>query len=172
MDIAIVIASILLGLFSIAAAESFSVSALLSKPMKRHWKDILQNAADQSVPVGVITGIILTESGGRDDQKFGADGELGIMQMKKSAWIDTVQRSGADFEGIPFESLLDDEIAIKFGSRFIRILYDLTGDWETAIRAYNCCGTNTQRAIRNTELSKQYYENVKSNTETIGLRIP
>lgn len=95
---------------------------------------VAEYAKEYSVPEPLVYAVIHTESG-FDTNAVSSAGAKGLMQLipETMEWVATDLLD----EKQPTGDIHDPEVNIKYGTRYLRFLYDLFGTWETAIAAYN-----------------------------------
>ena len=132
-------------------------------------------AQEYGVPEALVYAVIRTESNFDPNAKSHADA-YGLMQLIPDT-VDWLSRLIG--EDSPVENILDPETNIKYGTYYLRHLYDRFGNWETAIAAYNAGhgrvagwlddSRYSQDGVRLTEIpiseTANYVNKVKSNFE-------
>jgi soluble lytic murein transglycosylase-like protein len=119
---------------------------------------LLYMSEKNSVPIWLIARVIEKESSWRDDvvnANSNGSYDYGIMQLN-SSYLDYYSWKFNDYKVIdyfnPYES-------IKIGVKYLRFLYEVTGDWKSAVASYNCGLTK----VRNNNIPKstqRYVEDV------------
>lgn len=104
-----------------------------SHPLK-HEDIVGKYSEEYGVPREIIYGVIKAESGFRSDVVSSA-GAIGLMQLMPDTYEDIAGRLGeAAKEGL----LYDPETNIKYGTFYLRYLYDMfDNNWDIAFAAYN-----------------------------------
>lgn len=101
----------------------------------RYYTDYVQRYASQyDVPVNLIYAVIRTESNFRQDA-VSAAGAAGLMQLMPQTfeWI----RDYRLHENLELGMRFDAETNIRYGTYYLRYLYDRYGSWLEACAAYN-----------------------------------
>jgi soluble lytic murein transglycosylase len=88
---------------------------------------------EEGVTESIIYAVIYTESKFDKDSKSSA-GAVGLMQLLPSTAEWLCQTEGAEYD----ESMLTDpEFSIKYGTKYLKILYDRYKNWDAAHAAYH-----------------------------------
>lgn len=128
--IIIIIMSVALGYAYDKIMESLEKRA---HPLK--YEEIVEKySAEYAVPQEIIYSVIKAESSFRSDVVSIA-GAIGLMQIMPTTYDDIAKRLGE----VPNEGLLyDPETNIKYGTFYLRYLYDMfDNSWDIAFAAYN-----------------------------------
>lgn len=130
--VALVMCFIVLLLFAVSA---FVLIPLIQKQLyPRDYCDFVSRySAEYSVPEPLVYAVIHTESGFDPDAVSHA-GATGLMQLMPDT-LDWLSRLLDEDE--PTGEINDPETNIKYGTYYLRHLYDRFGSWETAVAAYN-----------------------------------
>ena len=73
------------------------------------------------------------------------------MQMMPNTFYDIQHRLSEEYDE---EMLFDPETSIKYGTYYLRYLYNIFGDWELVFAAYNAGMGNVSNWLKNDEYSK------------------
>jgi len=88
-----------------------------------------------NVPREIIYGVIKAESGFRSDAVSDSAGAIGLMQIMPATYEDIAERLLGEFAAVGL--LYDPDTNIKYGTYYLRHLYDRFNSWELAFAAYN-----------------------------------
>lgn len=114
----------------------------------RQWESLVNTYAWQlSIPNKYILGIIYTESRG-DNTAKGYTFEKGLMQLTENALIDI---------GLSEYDMFNPGENIHAGTKYLKHLFDKTGNLNLAIRAYNA---GYSRVKRNPKAGQNYLDKV------------
>ena len=103
-------------------------------PLPVEYPEIVESVAfEEGVPENVLYAVIYTESSFVSDA-VSAAGAIGLMQMlpETAEWL--CSREGVEFDK---EMLIDPEFNIKYGAKYLKILYDRYENWDAAHAAYH-----------------------------------
>ena len=106
------------------------------------------------VPKDIISAVAWVENNGTM-MPDGSAGEKGIMQLKKIAVQDVRLHKFGEFPN--WQSDRTDNI--NAGTAYLKLQYDRTGNWESAIKAYN---QGERGAKANPNKAQAYYEKVSA----------
>ena len=95
---------------------------------------VMQYSEEYNVPPYIILSVIQAESSFRSHAVSKSAGAVGLMQIMPDTFDWLMRRAGEHHE---HGMLFDPEINIRYGTFYLRYLYDLFGDWELAFAAYN-----------------------------------
>ncbi len=116
-----------------------AVSAVLfRKPLARlyyvrEYEDFISAAATEyQVPEELVCAVIWCESRFHPEAKSVA-GACGLMQLAPATFQEVLWRLGLPEDG----DIFSPEQNIRCGTFYLQYLYDLYGDWETVLAAYN-----------------------------------
>lgn len=123
---------ILLAAFAVAAVLGVGFFQKMIYPQK-FSDSVSKYSADYSVPEHLVYAVIYTES------KFDPDavsnvGAKGLMQLMPDtlSWLSRLMG-----EEERLELIFDPDTNIRYGTYYLRHLYDRFGSWDTALAAYN-----------------------------------
>jgi len=106
----------------------------------REYSELVEKYAKQyDVPENLVYAVIRTESS-FNPKAVSRAGAVGLMQMMPSTfrWLtDDILA-----EGLEDDALYDPEVNIRYGTYYLRRMYDRYGDWETALASYNAGSGN------------------------------
>lgn len=103
-------------------------------PLPVEYSEIVEAVSfEEGVPENVLYAVIYTESSFVSDAVSSA-GAVGLMQMlpETAEWL--CSREGVEFDK---EMLTDPEFNIKYGAKYLKILYDRYENWDAAHAAYH-----------------------------------
>jgi len=132
----ITLLAVLLSLILVCVALYFLFEPDIDRALyPREYREYVEKYAKQyDVPENLVYAVIRTESS-FDSQAVSRVGAVGLMQMMPSTfrWLtdDILAEQLAD------EALYDPEVNIRYGTYYLRRMYDRYGDWETALASYN-----------------------------------
>ena len=115
-------------------------------------RDIVEKYAEQyNVPAYVIFAIIDTESD-FDENATSSAGAMGLMQMMPSTfeWLTSADHLG---ENLLVESLYEPEVSIRYGTYYLRYLFEKFYNWDTVFAAYNAGEGNVSKWLSSREYS-------------------
>lgn len=144
---------------------------------KREFTEyVTKYSTEFDVPEALIYAIIRTESSFDPNARSGV-GAIGLMQLMPDTldWLSRLLDEDA-----PTGEITDPETNIKYGTYYLRHLYDRFGSWDTAIAAYNAGHGRVANWLKNPEYSddgvelksipieetKNYVNKVKGNYNT------
>ena len=129
-----------------------------------------------NVPREIIYGVIKAESGFRSDAISDSAGAIGLMQIMPSTYEDIAERLLGEFAAVGL--LYDPDTNIKYGTFYLRHLYDRFKSWELAYAAYNAGPSRVNAWLGNPEYisdgeivyipieeTRNYVQRVKKNRE-------
>ena len=129
---ALAVCVIILLIFAFVAV--FAVGALQKRLYPREYSAFVERyAAEYDVPEALVYSVILAESGFDPNARSHA-GAIGLMQLVPDT-LDWLSRL-LDEES-PTGEITDPETNIKYGTYYLRHLYNRFGCWDTALAAYN-----------------------------------
>jgi len=118
-----------------------------SHPVK-YGETVNKYSAEYGVPPEVIFAVIKAESGFRNDVESEA-GAIGLMQIMPATYKEIAVKLG---ETETVALLYDPETNIKYGTFYLRLLYDrFDNSWEIAFAAYNAGPTRVSGWLNNPE---------------------
>lgn len=111
-------------------------AAKVPKEVKK-WKDEINIfAAKYDVPADIAYSVLWHESAGNVNA-LGSAGEIGLMQLKPIAVTD-VQVSNPNDIKVNITGWRENPVKnIEVGVAFLRLMFERTGNWQEALRAYN-----------------------------------
>ena len=116
------------------------------------YYNIVEKYADEyNIPEYVILAIIDTESG-FDPGATSSSGAQGLMQMlpKTFDWLTSSEHLDENLSSL---ELYEPETSIKYGTYYLRYLFDKFGNWDTVYAAYNGGEGNVARWLADTRYS-------------------
>ncbi len=98
------------------------------------YREIVERvSAEEGVAEHVLYAVIYVESS-FDAEAVSKVGAVGLMQLLPSTAEWLTEREGAEYTE---EMLTDPEFSIRYGARFLKILYDRYENWDAAHAAYH-----------------------------------
>ena len=130
---------------------SFDVEENIEKDLYSiEYSEYVQKYSDEyGVDCDIIFAVIKCESNFKPDAKSSA-GAMGLMQMVPSTFKDMQKRLGEDLDD---NDHFDPETSIKYGTYYLKYLYNYFGDWELVFAAYNAGMGNVSKWLKNDEYS-------------------
>ncbi len=115
------------------------------------YLDIIEKySIEYDVEESIILAIIKCESN-FDKDATSSVGAMGLMQMMPDTFSDMQRRLSEKYETA---MLYEPEISIKYGTYYLKYLYNIFNDWELVYAAYNAGMGNVSRWLENEEYSK------------------
>lgn len=154
-----------------------SVDSIQKKLYPQKYSEYVSFYANEyGVPEALVYAVIHTESNFDPEAKSSA-GAYGLMQLIPDT-VDWLSRLIG--EESPVDSILDPQINVKYGTYYLRHLYDRFGNWDTALAAYNAGHGRVANWLDDSRYSsdgvelreipiaetKNYVNKVKNNFET------
>ena len=119
------------------------------------YKEIITEYSERyAVPESVIYAVIKVESNFKASAVSRA-GAMGLMQMMPNTflWLTGEEHLG---EGLSYLSLFDPDVSIRYGTYYLKYLYDkFDGNWETVYAAYNGGEGNVAKWLADPEFSDE-----------------
>ena len=112
----------------------FAVNNIREYLYPREYSEYVTKYANEyKVPESLVYAVIYNESSFKKEA-VSPVGAIGLMQLMPDTvdWLSRVMGESA-----PDTEISNPEVNIKYGTYYIRHLYDRFGDWDTAIAAYN-----------------------------------
>ena len=132
----VIIIAIILGSIILSALANLLISLIQKASYPIKYEDIVERyASEYNVPEYVIYAVINTESEFDPNAKSSA-GAFGLMQMMPSTLNYLASDSHLD-EDIEFEALSDPDVSIRYGTYYLRYLFDKFHKWSVVFAAYN-----------------------------------
>lgn len=127
---------VLLSIFTLLLVVVALVIIISSRevPLPVEYSEIVEAVSfEEGVPENVLYAVIYTESSFVSDAVSVA-GAVGLMQMlpETAEWL--CSREGVEFDK---EMLTNPEFSIKYGAKYLKILYDRYENWDAAHAAYH-----------------------------------
>ena len=116
----------------------------LARSFPQGYASLVEDASRETgVAPSLIYAVIRTESHFRPDVTSYA-GAVGLMQLTPDTfdWLQSIAPEG---EHIPPSGLIDPEINIRYGTKFLRRLFDEFEDPQVALSAYHAGRGNVQK---------------------------
>lgn len=143
-------------IIAIAFLTAFAVDGVfrgiekLQRP-DEHREIVEKYAAEYNVPAYIIFAIIDTESDFDEDATSSA-GAMGLMQMMPSTfeWLTSADHLA---ENLLPEALYEPEVSIRYGTYYLRYLFEKFYNWDTVFAAYNGGEGNVAKWLQSSEYS-------------------
>lgn len=94
---------------------------------------VRSKASEYGIPAGLAVRLVQKESSFDPDATNERTGAAGLMQIMERTALDP----GYGVDPLTAEERYDPEASADFGFQYLRAMYDRTGNWEDALRAYN-----------------------------------
>ena len=131
-----IIALIILFAFLLATLADMGITLVEKKLHPLKYEEYVERyASEYNVPEYVIFAVINTESG-FDPNAESSAGAFGLMQMMPSTQKYLATDAHLD-EDTDFEDLADPDVAIRYGTYYLRYLFDKFHKWSVVFAAYN-----------------------------------
>ncbi|MBR6632849.1 MAG: lytic transglycosylase domain-containing protein [Clostridia bacterium] len=103
-------------------------------PLPVEYREVVETTAfEEGIAEHILYAVIYTESS-FDAEAESSVGAMGLMQLLPSTAQWLCEREGAEYD----ESMLTDpEFNVKYGARYLKILYDRYENWDAAHAAYH-----------------------------------
>lgn len=103
-------------------------------PLPIEYRDVVEATAfEEGIAEHILYAVIYTESS-FDAEAESSVGAMGLMQLLPSTAQWLCEREGAEYdEGM----LTDPEFNVKYGAKYLKILYDRYENWDAAHAAYH-----------------------------------
>ncbi len=112
----------------------YAVETIQKRLYPREFSEyVTKYSAEYEVPEALVYAVIHTESNFNPNARSHA-GAIGLMQLVPDTldWLSRLLDEEA-----PTGEITDPETNIKYGTYYLRHLYDRFGSWDTALAAYN-----------------------------------
>ncbi len=117
--------------------------------VKEYGEEIGDCSETYDVSEDLICGVIWTESH-FDPTAVSSAGSCGLMQLKPSTFAEMRSRMELTTDA----SVFSPEENIRCGTFYLRYLYDMFGDWDTALAAYNAGLGNVSKWLQDPAYSE------------------
>ena len=132
----VIIIAIIIGSIILSALANLLISLVQRASYPIKYEEIVEKyASEYNVHEYVIYAVINTESEFDPNAKSSA-GAFGLMQMMPSTLNYLASDSHLD-EDIEFEALSDPDVSIRYGTYYLRYLFDKFHKWSVVFAAYN-----------------------------------
>ena len=132
----VIIVAIIIGSIILSALANLLISLAQGASYPIKYEEIVEKyASAYNVPEYVIYAVINTESKFDPNAKSSA-GAFGLMQMMPSTLEYLASDAHLD-EDIEFEALADPDVSIRYGTYYLRYLFDKFHKWSVVFAAYN-----------------------------------
>lgn len=132
----VIIIAILLGSIIISLFANLIITLVQKKSYPKKYEEFVEKyASEYNVPEYVIYAVINTESGFNSNIESNA-GALGLMQMMPNTFKFLASDEHLN-EETEFEALKDPETAIRYGTYYLRYLFNRFHKWSVVFAAYN-----------------------------------
>lgn len=149
----VIIIAIILGALLVSIIANLTVSLIQNASYPKKYEEFVETyASEYNVPEYIIYAVISTESGFNPNAKSSA-GAFGLMQMMPSTlkYVASDEHLGEEVE---FDDLSDPETAIRYGTYYLRYLFDKFHKWNVVFAAYNAGEGNVSEWLDDPEYSK------------------
>jgi soluble lytic murein transglycosylase len=143
-------------IIAISFLTGFAVNGIIngiekSQRPDEHREIVEKYAAEYNVPAYIIFAIIDTESN-FDENANSSAGAMGLMQMMPSTfeWLTSSDHLG---ENLLCDNLYDPEVCIRYGTYYLRYLFEKFYNWDTVFAAYNAGEGNVAKWLASREYS-------------------
>lgn len=150
--IAIIIA-IILGALILSILINLCITLIQESTYPLKFSTEVQKYAKEfNVPEYVILAVIKADSD-FDENKTYEDGAKGLMHITqiKFAKFASLEHLSTD---ATYEDLIDPDVSIRFGTYYLRYLFNRYRSWDTAIVAYSAGEATTDEWLKNPEYAK------------------
>lgn len=133
---AIFVALIILGALLLAIGADICISFIEKQVYPMEYEELVEKYAyEYNIPEYIIFAVIKVESDFDAEATSGA-GAMGLMQMMPTTftWLSSSEHLG---ENLPYSSVYDPEISIRYGCYYLRYLFEKFHDWDNVFAAYN-----------------------------------
>ena len=148
----IIIALIVIGALLLSLLTSFIISLSIRKAFPTEFKTYVEKyASEYNVPEYIILAVIRVESG-FDPEATSSAGAIGLMQMLPStfSWLSSFEHLN---ENLSYYKLYEPEVSIRYGTYYLRYLFEKFHDWDVVFAAYNGGEGNVSEWLTNPEYS-------------------
>ncbi len=112
-------------------------------------EEVMRYSLEYGVPEHIAYAVMKTESG-FDPSAVSSVGARGLMQMMEETFVEMTGPLYLN-EGLSFDDLFTPEVSIRYGMFYLRYLYDMFGNWRSALAAYNGGLGNVRKWLSNPE---------------------
>ena len=145
-----VIATILVTAVLLSLLLNLGMGLVQKKLHPIEYKQYVEkHSKEYGVPEYVIFAIINVESG-FDPRAMSSVGALGLMQMMPTTftWLSSFEHLD---ENLPADDLYDPEVSIRYGTYYLKYLFEKFYNWNTVFAAYNGGEGNVAKWLKNPE---------------------
>ena len=149
---AIIIVLIIVCSFILAALADLGISFVERETHPMEYQEHVQKyASEYNIPEYIIYAIINVESG-FDPDATSVAGAMGLMQMMPDTftWLSSAEHLG---ENLSVTSLYTPEVSIRYGTYYLRYLFEKFHDWNNVFAAYNGGEGNVMKWLEDTKYS-------------------
>ena len=132
----VIIIAIILGSIILSLIANIIISSIQKASYPKKYEEIIAKySSEYNIPEYIIYAVINTESKFDPTAKSSA-GAYGLMQMMPNTFkfIASDEHLGED---ISFEELSNPDVAIRYGTYYLRYLFDKFHKWNVVFAAYN-----------------------------------
>lgn len=149
----LIIVAILLASMLISLIANLTVSLVQKGSYPRKYSEFVEKyASEYNVPEYIIYSVISTESD-FEPKKKSSSGAYGLMQTDAGT-LKLLSSYEHLNEKVALEDLSDPDIAIRYGTYYLRYLFDKFHKWNVAFAAYNTSEAQVLEWLNDTEYSK------------------
>ena len=148
----LIIVTIIIGAIILSALINLCISLVQDASYPREYVEQVERyASEYNVPEYIIYAIIDTDSD-FDSEKQYEDGAKGVMHVPPHILKKLSSYEHLD-EEVTNESFKDPAVAIRYGTYYLRYLFDRYRNWDTSIVAYFATETQTTEWLKNPSYS-------------------
>lgn len=117
-----------------------------------YWESVETYSERYGVPQEIIYAVIKTESG-FEPKAESSKGARGLMQMTEPTFAEMTGPLYLN-ENLGFDALLTPDVSIRYGTYYLKYLYDMFGqNWNCALAAYNGGLGNVRKWLKDPQYS-------------------
>jgi len=149
----IIIIAIILGAILASVLINLTISLIQKASYPKKYEEYVEKyASEYNVPEYIIYAVINTESG-FDTKAESSAGAFGLMQMMESTFYYIASDEHLDEEA-EFDDLSNPDTAIRYGTYYLRYLFDKFNNWNVVFAAYNAGEGNVSEWLSDPQYSK------------------
>ena len=149
----LIIIAIVLGAILLSVIANLVITLVQKTSYPKKYEELVEKYAfEYNVPEYIIYAVINTESG-FDPNAKSSTGAFGLMQMMPNTFKYLTSDRHLD-EEIEFEELADPDTAIRYGTYYLRYLFDKFHKWNVVFAAYNAGEGRVSEWLDDVEYSK------------------
>ena len=149
----LIIIAIVLGAILLSVVANLVITLVQKASYPKKYEELVEKyASEYNVPEYIIYAVINTESG-FDPNAESSAGAFGLMQMMPSTFKYLTSDRHLDEEK-EFKDLADPDTAIRYGTYYLRYLFDKFHKWNVVFAAYNAGEGRVSEWLDDVEYSK------------------